>query len=449
VTGEWELLTFDFSAVIGNTFTRLVFFPDFPDEARTSGGTVYIDKIDFVPKYGLPVDFEIPKEDTAWIQFANAPDTSINFTVVANPDKTGINTSDHCNQFIVTDNADQWAGAFSDAYGAIEITAKNHKMQMMVYKDKISPCGLKLESGGPATELKVSNTVTGEWELLTFDFSAVIGNTFNRLVFFPDFPDEARTSGGTVLIDKIDLVTEYGLPVNWEIPQEDTAWIQFANAPDTSINFTVVSNPDKSGINTSDHCLKFVVTDAADQWAGAFADAYGPIKITADSAILQMMVYKDKISPCGLKLESGGPATELKVSNTVTGEWELLTFNFSAVIGNTFARLVFFPDFPDEARTAGGIVYIDNIDFGAASSVREVNGAYISVFPNPATEMLTVQYPAMRSITITNLSGQRIRLMQFQSTDHKVINISDLRSGLYFVTIESAHGNISTKFIKQ
>jgi len=251
-------------------------------------------------------------------------------------------------------------------------------------------------------------------------------------------------------IFSIGVNAQYALPVDFETAMEDTAWVQFANGPDTSMNFMLVDNPDNTGINTSGHCIKFIVTDTSDQWAGAWSDAYGPIEITADSNVLQMMVYKDVISNCGLKLESGGPALELKVPNTVTGAWELITFDFSSLVGNTYTRLVFFPDFPDEARTAGSTTYIDNIAFGIpAVSVREVNSAIVSIFPNPATDMLTVQHPEMRSITITNLSGQRVKLLEFQTTDHKVIGISDLNTGVYFITVKSAAGNVSSKFIKK
>ncbi len=401
-------------------------------------------------QYGIPVQFETALEDTSWAQFGNAPDTSSNFMMVANPDKTGINTSDSCIMFIVTDTAVTWAGAWSDAYGPFEITAKNSTWTMMVHKDVISNCGLKFEGGTDPTQLevKVPNTVTGEWEMIEFDMSAGIGNTYTRLVFFPDFPDE-RTAGSMNYIDNISMTYNYSLPVNFEIAMEDTSWTQFGNAPDTSSNFMMVANPDKTGINASDSCIMFIVTDTAVTWAGAWSDAYDSIKITAENYVMQMMVYKDVISNCGLKVEGGTDPSqiELKVPNTVTGEWELLEFNFFAGIGNTYTRLVFFPDFPDE-RTAGSTTYIDNIDWGVTPVfVREVNNTLISIFPNPATEMLTVQCPEMRSISIINITGQRVRLLDFQATDQMVIGISDLKSGLYIIAVESASGRATSKFI--
>jgi hypothetical protein len=155
----------------------------------------------------LPATFEVT-EDLSWVTFSTGPNPFVceNFAAVPNPDATGINTSATALQFVVNDNADQWAGAWSNSYMPIEFTQDMHMLSMMVYRTAIGPVGLKVEqssNGGPTIEKKVSNTVTDQWELLTFDFTAGIGFTYPRLVFFPDFPDAARTSGATVLVDDI------------------------------------------------------------------------------------------------------------------------------------------------------------------------------------------------------------------------------------------------------
>jgi len=70
----------------------------------------------------LPADFEAAKEDTAWVQFANAGDAPENIGQVENPAKDGINTSDSCLKITVLDNADPWVGIWSEAYGPLEFT---------------------------------------------------------------------------------------------------------------------------------------------------------------------------------------------------------------------------------------------------------------------------------------------------------------------------------------
>ena len=158
---------------------------------------------------------------------------------------------------------------------------------------------------------------------------------------------------------------QLSLPADFETPLEDTAWTMFANGS-TPEELSIVVNPDNSGVNPSGHCLKFIVSDDADRWVGAYSDYYGPIEITEDMHTIHMMVYKVVISPIGLKLEqslTGSDPLEITVSNTLTEEWELLSFDFSELIGHSFERITFFPDFPPTDRLSGSTCYIDNIGF--------------------------------------------------------------------------------------
>ncbi len=242
---------------------------------------------------------------------------------------------------------------------------------------------------------------------------------------------------------------QYELPVTFENDEEDTAWTAFANGDPNPENFVLVDNPDNGGINTSDFCIKFIVVEDASPWAGAYSDYYGPIDITDENRVMQMMVYKDVITDCYLKLElTQQEFVQVIVPNTVTNDWELLIFDFTDAIGTSWPRLVFFPDFP-ATRESGSTCYIDNIGFYSASSVRDVNNIFPSVYPNPANDLITIRYPDIRQATISNLVGQRISQMEFHPTGHKVVDISTLESGVYFITLDTAKGIVSTRFVKQ
>lgn len=240
------------------------------------------------------------------------------------------------------------------------------------------------------------------------------------------------------------------LPADFEAAKEDTAWVQFANAGDAPENMGQVENPAKDGINTSDSCLLITVLDNADPWVGAWSEAYGPLEFTTENHTIEMMVHKSVTSNCGIKLESGdGDNVEVLVANTKVGEWELLTFDLTAAIGHTYNRLVIFPDFPDP-RTAGSTCYIDNIGWvGASTSVGELQRSEISIFPNPAAERITLQYPGMKSVTIANIVGQTVRSLELQGTDHEVIDVSDLNEGVYLIILDTADGTISSRFVKE
>jgi len=245
---------------------------------------------------------------------------------------------------------------------------------------------------------------------------------------------------------------QWELPITFENPEEDTAWTQFANAGDDPANFVLADNPDNAGINTSDFCIEFTVLETADPWVGAWSDAYDSVEITEENHMMQMMLYKDVLSPCALKLEQGrgGESFEVHDTSTVTGEWELIVFDMSAGIGNAFGRITWFPDFADPRDGVGSLCYIDNIGFySEGTSVKEVNNAILSVYPVPANDVLTIKYPAMRRITISNIVGQTIKSIEFQSASHKIVDVSSLKSGVYFITLDAAGGTVSTRFIKQ
>lgn len=248
----------------------------------------------------------------------------------------------------------------------------------------------------------------------------------------------------------VGVSAQYTFPADFETAMEDTVWTQFANGDDLPANFFQTANPATDGINSSDSCLKYIVLDNADPWAGAWAEVYGPHNVTTANHMLEMMVHKTVTSDCGIKFEVGdGDNVEVKVANTKVGEWELLTFDMTAAIGHTYNRLVIFPDFPDP-RTAGSTCYIDNIGIvGGGTSIKADRAMTITMYPNPVVDRITVQYPGMSNMVITNVLGQSVKTLQFQGSDSEVIDLADLAPGLYFLNLETGTGLVSSKFIKE
>jgi hypothetical protein len=236
--------------------------------------------------------------------------------------------------------------------------------------------------------------------------------------------------------------------VDFEMYYDRSFWSEFANAGDAYENLEVVENPDMTG-NDSEGVLMFTVLDAADPWAGAWSDAYGKMEFTEEMHHMEMMVWKDVISNCGLKVEVGGTVTELKVPNTLTEEWEVITFDFSANIGETLTRLVIFPDFPDE-RTAGSVSYLDNINMILSPVGVEKHDAFsLSVYPNPASDQLNVQAKGMTSVTILDVLGKSVKTLSLQGVDRATLSVEDLSQGVYFITIEATGGSKTAKFLKK
>ena len=241
------------------------------------------------------------------------------------------------------------------------------------------------------------------------------------------------------------------MPETFEAPEADTSWEAFGNGDDLPENFIRTDNPVFDGINESEFCVEFTVLDAAETWAGAWSDYYGPITITDDRYMLEMMVMKDVVTKCAMKLEheiDDDSQVEIYQANTLVDEWEKITFDFSESIGKTYTRLVFFPDFPD-ARESGSLCYIDNINFPFAVSAGTEKVASISIYPNPVAERMTIRYPKMEGAVISNALGQTVKSLSFQHSSLEHIELTDLNPGLYFITVDAAGNKVSSKFIKE
>jgi hypothetical protein len=156
-----------------------------------------------------------------------------------------------------------------------------------------------------------------------------------------------------------------GQGANW-------GWNVFENADNPPLEF--VANPDPSGINTSAMVAKFTARDTnagAAPYAGLESQHGGNIgtfDLTSENSLVNIMVYKTKISDVGIKFAtpSGGAQPEIKVANTLINQWELITVDFSSYIGlgetTGLDQIIIFPDFIN--RTADDIIYFDNITFG-------------------------------------------------------------------------------------
>lgn len=77
--------------------------------------------------------------------------------------------------------------------------------------------------------------------------------------------------------------------------------------------------------------------------------------------------------------------------------------------------------------------------FQSATGVNENEITY-SVYPNPATSTIQVSAENFRTINIYNSCGQLVR-----STNEANIDVNNLESGIYFVSVVFDNGNVSVK----
>jgi hypothetical protein len=104
----------------------------------------------------------------------------------------------------------------------------------------------------------------------------------------------------------------------------------------------------------------------------------------------------------------------------------------------------------------GNDIYIDNINVAASAGINEINNiAYVNIYPNPASEIATVDFTLIESssitICLTNIIGEEILSKELENISvNKTscqLNLEGINNGLYFVTVKTAKGISVRKLI--
>ena len=406
--------------------------------------------IDFEPE-GVGMDWN-------WTVDANGPNAPLEF--VSNPNPTAVNSTDVTAKFTASPNGQPWALAYTDAAGSITFTENNSLVKMSVLKTVATTVAIKFEdSTNPSffKQIEVANTVTnGDWEELSFDFSTVIGNSYDRMVIIPDFL--ARSEPHLLYFDQISFnsggaVEDYSLEdIDFETDGFGANWVWTVHNNHSNPALEIVPNPNLSSSNSSENVAKFTSKADGEAWALTFTDNIGTFLFNQYNKIVSLKVRKEVASNFGVKFEYVDPTNaqvlyfkELQLPTTVTdGNWEALHFDFSSEIGTAYNRLVIIPDF--ESRSQDNISYFDEVSFSSVAGFQNVFFNSLKLVPNPAKNWVQISgdFDAITTVKIFDVQGKLVKeIISFQDQ----INISDLKAGLYFVQITAANKTTSKKLV--
>ena len=406
--------------------------------------------IDFEPE-GVGMDWN-------WTVDANGSNAPLEF--VSNPNPTAVNSTDVTAKFTASPNGQPWALAYTDAAGSITFTENNSLVKMSVLKTVATTVAIKFEdSTNPSffKQIEVANTVTnGDWEELSFDFSTVIGNSYDRMVIIPDFL--ARSEPHLLYFDQISFnsggaVEDYNLEdIDFETDGFGANWVWTVHNNHSNPALEIVPNPNLSSSNSSENVAKFTSKADGEAWALTFTDNIGTFLFNQYNKIVSLKVRKEVASNFGVKFEYVDPTNaqvlyfkELQLPTTVTdGNWEALHFDFSSEIGTAYNRLVIIPDF--ESRSQDNISYFDQVSFSSVAGFQNVFFNSLKLVPNPAKNWVQISgdFDAITAVKIFDVQGKLVKeIISFQDQ----INISDLKAGLYFVQITAANKTTSKKLV--
>lgn len=102
------------------------------------------------------------------------------------------------------------------------------------------------------------------------------------------------------------------------------------------------------------------------------------------------------------------------------------------------------PEFAD-------VAYIINVTGSSTASVNDFLASKLSVFPNPANDMVTIsngENILINGVEIVDVNGRTVKLSKYEGVTEAKINISDLSSGLYLMNVSSDKGSVIKKIVK-
>lgn len=82
------------------------------------------------------------------------------------------------------------------------------------------------------------------------------------------------------------------------------------------------------------------------------------------------------------------------------------------------------------------------------TSITETETDKVSIYPNPAQNVLNVTANGYNKMEIINFLGQVVINENVSNTNFEV-NVSNLNSGVYFVRLQGENGTITKKFVKK
>jgi len=408
----------------------------------------------------LPIDFETSITTSDFIDFDGGT-----ATVIPNPQSNGINTSTNVAQ-IVRNGGQIWAGSKIDLSANLDFTTLN-AITMKVYTT--APVGtivkFKLEGNG-TTERDVPTTVSNEWEILTWDFTGEPTN-FNSIVFMFDFGNVGDGSANsTFLFD--DVGREFGglqldLPVDFE---------------GTGINYTTtdfggnVSSLEMDPEDPTNNVVRVTRTDQAATYAGTTIGTNGgfasdiPLSLS-DSKMTVRVWSPEANTPIRLKVEDSDDPThtcETETNTTLSGEWEVLEFDFTnqapgteslsvgLSMGWTYNMASIFFNFGAEGAVAGEqTYYFDDVKFGElvlSTDFQDIKN--LAVYPNPTSDrwIINTDNEVIKTVDVYDLAGKRIA--QLKPNQSRVeINTNNLVGGTYLARIFTDSGMRIEKLVKQ
>ncbi|MFK7806915.1 MAG: T9SS type A sorting domain-containing protein [Saprospiraceae bacterium] len=482
VAGDWETLTYDFSAPVNGSidlnedYGKVVLLFNIGTDGMTAGDkTYYFDDIQFVPPVLDPVDLPITFEDIN-IGY-NLVDFEGNTSMIVTDPTDPMNTVGQITKPVTAGSSAGTTLGGNGLLNPIPFTASNTKMTVRVWSPTANtPLLLKVEKLGNPTifvETQATTTAAMTWETIEFDFSNpgpnMLGLDFNQdydmVSIFMNFGTDGATAGeqtyyfDDVMFDGTPPLDQVDLPVTFEDAMTDYDFINFGEATSQ-----VVVDP----TDPTNMVMETIKPDNAATFAGTIIGNdngfVNEVPFTATELKMKVDVWSPQADvPVLLKMEDktdGNIFVQTITNTTVAMGWETLEFDFANLTSDsppmdfaqTYDKGVIFFNFDIAGADAGSLTfYWDNVEFGGIDiSTENVAKANIKVSPNPASTFINIEFPQnwsnLATATLMDVSG-RVLLQNVMNNRLEQLDINGFDAGTYFLRIDTAENSYYEKLV--
>lgn len=410
-----------------------------------------------------PIDFEAGGNGADWVWTTFENDSNPPLEIIANPDTTGINTSDSVAVFQALVTGQPFAGVESmhgAGVGQFTLNASTSTIKIMVWKSVISDVGIKLVEPGNGSlgEIKIANTLINEWEELSFDFSSMEGILYDQIVIFPDFA--ARNMDNTIYFDNI----VFGEQVQLNAPMtaapdptidESNVISMFSNVY-TDVAVDTWQTPWSEGILSdiqiqgNDTKRYTNVNFVGVETTGAnLIDASEMQFFHFDIWTPNMTTFRVKLVDFGADGNfDGGDDSEHEIiyEDVAQNEWvsyQIPLADFIGLASTTDMAQLIFSGLP----VGQGALYVDNVFYSKDPvNVLDLAAADFKIFPNPAQTYFEIKTDkVVEKIAVYNAIGQ-LMLSQENASN---LDVSELIAGNYFVAVTIGGSTVIEQLVKK
>ncbi len=154
----------------------------------------------------------------------------------------------------------------------------------------------------------------------------------------------------------------------------------------------------------------------------------------------------------GTDKTAAAQATTIATHNDITDEvYTEQTYTYTVPASGIY-YLGFHATTGAQTAPTQGVLLLDSVSIlGETAGTDEALASKLSVFPNPAANVINVvnnNNILVNGIQIVDLNGRTVKSAKFNGVTEAQVNISDLASGMYMMTVSSDKGTMTQKIVK-